>query len=128
MDSTLFKISPKESPTTSALRDVQLMSTMIGEGESRWKTASALLPYYIEPMVFGRQDATVVVKIRGLIPLPLIDLVEDMFNHPTITSFRYREVHDSYVEIRTRMGLFHGTTDQRPIKEEIVHRDMIQVS
>ena len=116
-----------DSNRHAQIGDMQHMSTRNGGGGDGGERTTSLLPYYIEPLVIGQRDATIVVVTRGMIPRALNEMTGDLFRHPTITSFRIREVHDTHIEVRIRMGLFFGPTDQRPMRDEIMHRDMMQV-
>ena len=99
-------LEPLDSDRYAQMGYMQLISARISGRGSGGETTTSLLPYYIEPMVIGQRDATIVVEIRGMTPRPLNELIGEMFRHPTITSFRIREIHDTHVEVRTRLGLF----------------------
>ena len=106
-----------------------VMTTVVENRRSRENniTSTALLPYYIDPMIIGQQDATIVINVREVVRPTAQDAMEFIFPTPTKVNWRYWGLHSTHKERRIRMGLFMGLADSRPMKEDIIHWDGIQV-
>ena len=106
-----------------------VMTTVVENRRSREDniTSTALLPYYIDPMIIGQQDATIVINVREVVRPAAQNAMEFIFPTPTKVNWRYWGLHSTHKERRIRMGLFMGLADNRPMKEDIIHWDGIQV-